>query len=107
MGTGRSHRLGFSLAVAAAALLAWAAAAILGTPSARPAAPTASPPARSAATCDAKCRAARDRRHANRAQLRLRNAHQKRPNVVLINTDDMNVSDLYVMRKTLNLLGAH
>jgi N-acetylglucosamine-6-sulfatase len=107
MGTGRSHKLGFSLAVAAAALLAWAAAGALGTPSAQPAAATASPLAGSAATCAAKCQAARDRRRTGRARLRLRNAHQKRPNVVLINTDDMNVSDLFVMRKTLSLLGAH
>jgi N-acetylglucosamine-6-sulfatase len=107
MGTGRSHKAGFSLAVAAAALLAWAAAGALGTPAARPAAAAASPPARGAATCKAKCQAARDRRHADQARLRLRNAHQKRPNVVLINTDDMNVSDLIVMRKTLSLLGVH
>ena len=107
MGTGRSHRLGFSLAVAAAVLLGWAAASALGAPSSRTAPATASPPAHSAATCGAECQAARDRRHANRERLRIRNAHQKRPNVVLINTDDMNVSDLFVMRKTLALLGAH
>jgi N-acetylglucosamine-6-sulfatase len=107
MGSGRSHRVGFSLAVAAAALLAWAAAGALGAPSPRTAPATASPPARSAATCPAKCQAAGDRRHANRERLRIRNSHQKRPNVVLINTDDMNVTDLVVMRKTLALLGAH
>ncbi|HEY6637743.1 MAG TPA: sulfatase [Solirubrobacterales bacterium] len=107
MGSGRSHKLGFSLAVAAAALLAGAATGALGPPSARTASATASPLAGSASTCAAKCQAARDRRHANRERLRIRNAQQKRPNVVLINTDDMNESDLFVMRKTLALLGAH
>jgi N-acetylglucosamine-6-sulfatase len=107
MGSGRSDKVPFSLAVAAAALLAWMAAGALGTPSAQTAPATAAPAARSAATCGAKCQAARDRRHANQQRLRIRNSHQKRPNVVLINTDDMNVTDLVVMRKTLALLGAH
>jgi N-acetylglucosamine-6-sulfatase len=106
MGTGPSHRLGFSLAVVAAALLAWAPAGVLGTPSARAAEATSSPGARAAATCDAKCQAARERRHQDRAELRRRNAKQKRPNVILIDTDDQNVSDMFVMRHTLNLLSA-
>jgi N-acetylglucosamine-6-sulfatase len=105
MGAGRPHRLGFSLAVFAAGLLAWAAAGALGTPSARPAQATAAPVARAAAPCDAKCRAAR--RQQSKAALRRKNARQKRPNVVLINTDDMNATDMFVMRNTLALLGAH
>jgi N-acetylglucosamine-6-sulfatase len=40
-------------------------------------------------------------------ELRRRNARQKRPNVVVIDTDDMNVTDLFVMRNTLSLLAAH
>jgi N-acetylglucosamine-6-sulfatase len=105
MGSGRSHRLGFSLAVAAAALLAWAIAAALEPPSAQLA--QASPAAHPAVACATKCQAARDRRHQDRAKLRRRNAQQKRPNVVLINTDDMNVTDMFVMRHTLSLIGAH
>lgn len=106
MSAGRPHRLRFSLAVFAASLLAWAAAGALGTPSADPARATAAPVANAAAPCDTKCQAAQDRRHQNRAELRRKNARQKRPNVVLIDTDDMNVSDLFVMRHTLALLGA-
>ncbi len=41
------------------------------------------------------------------AKLRHRNAQQKRPNVVVIDTDDMNQSDMFVMRNTLSLLAAH
>ncbi len=41
-----------------------------------------------------------------RAELRRKNAKQTQPNVVLINTDDMNVTDMFVMANTLNLLGA-
>jgi N-acetylglucosamine-6-sulfatase len=104
MGSGPSHRVGFSLAVAATALLAWALAAALGTPSSPTPAATAAPVAHAAAPCDAKCKAAAKRR--NRAELRRKNALQKRPNVVLIDTDDQNVTDMAVMRHTLNLLGA-
>jgi N-acetylglucosamine-6-sulfatase len=43
----------------------------------------------------------------NRRELRRRNARQKRPNVVVIDTDDMNVTDMFVMRNTLSLLAAH
>ncbi|HKH42638.1 MAG TPA: sulfatase [Solirubrobacterales bacterium] len=106
MVNGRHHRLGFSLAVLAATLFAWAAGSVLGTPAAEPARTTGSPPARAAATCGAKCQAARERRQRNRAELRRKNARQKRPNVILIDTDDQNVTDMFVMRKTLNLLGA-
>ena len=107
MVNGRPNRSLFSLAAIAAAVIAWAAAGALGGPSARSvAAAQASAGAHAAATCDAKCQAAQDRRGQKRAQLRLRNAHQKRPNVVLIDTDDMNVTDMAVMRHTLGLLSA-
>jgi N-acetylglucosamine-6-sulfatase len=105
MTSGRSHRLAFSLAVTAVAVLAWALAAGLEA-SADPALASAAPNARTAAGCEAKCQAAGDRRRQKRAELRRKNAAQKRPNVVLINTDDMNVSDMFVMRHTLALLGA-
>jgi arylsulfatase A-like enzyme len=104
---GRPHRTGFSLAVVAVAVLAWALAGALGTPAARPAQPPASQAAQTAAACDAKCQAARERHHRIQAALRRKNARQKRPNVVLINTDDMNSTDMFVMRHTLALLGAH
>ncbi len=90
----------------AATVLAWAGAAALGTPSVQPARATAAPLARKAAPCDAKCQAASDRRRQGKAALRRKNAKQKRPNVILIDTDDMNVTDLFVMRNTLALLGA-
>ena len=105
MTSGRSHRLAFSLAVTAAAVLAWALEAGLET-SASPALASAATNARTAAGCDTKCQAASDQRRQKRANLRRKNARQKRPNVVLINTDDMNVSDMFVMRHTLALLGA-
>jgi N-acetylglucosamine-6-sulfatase len=93
--------------VTAAALLAWAIAGALGAPSSGLARAGASPSARSAAGCDAKCQATRDRHRQSQAELRRRNAQQKRPNVIVIDTDDQNVTDMFVMQKTLNLLGAH
>ena len=39
-------------------------------------------------------------------QLRQLNKRQKRPNVIVIDTDDMNQSDIWVMQKTLALLGS-
>jgi N-acetylglucosamine-6-sulfatase len=107
MSSGRPRRLGFSLAVSAAAILAWATAGALGTTSAEPSEATASPVAGTAAACDAKCQGSRDQRRRNREELRRKNARQKRPNVILIDTDDQNVTDMFVMQKTLNLLGAH
>jgi N-acetylglucosamine-6-sulfatase len=106
MGSGPSHRVAFSLAVVATALLAWALPVALGAPSTRTAEAAAAPPARAAAPCGAKCQAARDQRRQRREELRRRNARQKRPNVILIDTDDQNVTDMSVMRHTLNLLAA-
>jgi hypothetical protein len=105
MTSGRSHRLAFSLAVTAAAVLAWALAAGLET-SASPAMASAATNARAAAGAMRCRRPARTDSGDKRADLRRKNARQKRPNVVLINTDDMNVSDMFVMRHTLALLGA-
>jgi arylsulfatase A-like enzyme len=39
-------------------------------------------------------------------ELRRRNPRQKRPNVIVIDTDDQNLTDMFVMRNTLSLLGA-
>jgi N-acetylglucosamine-6-sulfatase len=85
---GRTFRASLSLAMLCAAVLAWAASA---------------QSARASAKCDKACQAHRE----NRAKLRQRNARQKRPNVIVIDTDDMNVSDMFVMRNTLSLLSAH
>jgi N-acetylglucosamine-6-sulfatase len=104
MTSGRVKKLGFALAAVAASLVAWAAAGGLAT-SAAPAQANASALARSAVACDAKCQA--DKRRGKRALLRRKNARQKRPNVILINTDDMNATDMFVMRHTLALLSAH
>jgi N-acetylglucosamine-6-sulfatase len=107
MAAGRSHRAGFALAVASLALLAWAASVALGSPVSPSATVTATPVANaSAERCDAKCQSARDQHRQNTAALRRKNAQQKRPNVVVIDTDDMNQSDIWVMQKTLALLGA-
>jgi N-acetylglucosamine-6-sulfatase len=84
---GRRHGAGFTLAALAAAALAWAGAA----------------PAADAAKCNAACQS----HHQKLAKLRQQNKLQKRPNVVVIDTDDMNASDMFVMRNTLNLLAAH
>jgi N-acetylglucosamine-6-sulfatase len=92
--------------VLAATLLACAAAGGLGTSSAETAQATAASPARKAATCNPKCQAAEEKRQQSQAALRRKNAKQKRPNVILINTDDMNVTDMFVMQKTLAQLGA-
>jgi N-acetylglucosamine-6-sulfatase len=87
-------------------ILAWAVAGALGTPSVQPARAIAAPLVGKTAACDAKCQAASNRRRQGKAALRRKNAQQKRPNVILIDTDDMNVTDLFVMRNTLALLGA-
>jgi N-acetylglucosamine-6-sulfatase len=86
--SGRTQRAGLSLAMICAAVLGWAASA---------------PPAHASAKCNKACQAHRDKL----AKLRQQNAQQKRPNVIVIDTDDMNVSDMFVMRNTLRLLGAH
>src|SRR3954454_6787157 len=106
MVNGRPNRSLFSLAAISAAALAWATAGALGAPSAESAAARGATTARTAAACTAKCEAAQGARRQKQAQLRRRNARQKRPNVVLINTDDMNVTDMAVMRHTLSLLSA-
>ena len=77
------------LVVLCAAALAWA------------------PLAQARSGCDRACRAARQAHREHLKELRQRNALQKRPNVVLIDTDDMNQSDMFVMRNTLALLSAH
>jgi arylsulfatase A-like enzyme len=59
--------------------------------------------ARTSAKCDQACQGHREKL----AKLRQQNAQQKRPNVIVIDTDDMNASDMFVMRNTLSLLGAH
>ena len=88
MSWGRPHRAGFILALLLAGALAWSAAGS---------------PAPASARCDKACQAHREKL----AQLRRENARQKRPNVVVIDTDDMNQSDLFVMRNTLSLLASH
>jgi N-acetylglucosamine-6-sulfatase len=88
MSWGRRHGTGATLAALAAATLACAVTAA---------------PAPAAPKCNKACQAHRQKL----ALLRQQNALQKRPNVIVIDTDDMNATDISVMRNTLSLLGAH
>ncbi len=88
MSWGRRHWAGAILAALVAAALACAGTAA---------------PAPAAVKCDKACQAHREKL----AQLRRQNKLQKRPNVIVIDTDDMNATDISVMRNTLSLLGAH
>jgi N-acetylglucosamine-6-sulfatase len=103
MRRGRAHRAGFALVALCVTAGAWLTASTLGSPAAVEAAP-GPPVAHVAAKCDAECQAARTRERLK--ELRERNAKQKRLNVILIDTDDQNVADMFVMRNTLNQLGA-
>ena len=85
MRAGRPNRAGLALAALGAAVVVWAA-----------------PPAHSATGCGEKCHAHKRKL----AHLREVNKKQTRPNVIVIDTDDMNVSDMVMMRSTLSLLGA-
>jgi N-acetylglucosamine-6-sulfatase len=90
----------FSLAAVAVAAAAWAAA---------PGTSPASPPAHAAKQCQGADKAQCQGENQNgerRKRLRERNAQQKRPNVIVIQTDDQNVTDMFVMQQTLALLGA-
>jgi N-acetylglucosamine-6-sulfatase len=89
MPAGRLQRAGVSLAALCVAAVAWAA-----------------PAAHAATKCDRACQAARQHHRAHLQKLRRQNAHQKRPNVVVIDTDDMNATDISIMQNTLALLGA-
>jgi arylsulfatase A-like enzyme len=86
MPPGRPHRAGLALAVLCVFIAIFAAE-----------------PASAASTtkCDKACQ-----KRQKRAKLRRENKKQQRLNVILIDTDDMNVADLFVMRNTLSLLGA-
>ena len=104
MRAGRAHRAGFALATLCAAASAWAASGALGSPGATSAG--GAPAAHASATCGDQCQSARQKRQEHLRELRRRNLRQKRPNVIVIDTDDMNLSDLWVMRNTLALIGA-
>jgi N-acetylglucosamine-6-sulfatase len=93
MSPGSGQRAGWSLAALCAVVLACA----LG----------GSAVAHASASCNRACQAAKETKRHRLAALRARNALQKRPNVIVIDTDDMNVTDMSVMRNTLNLLAAH
>jgi N-acetylglucosamine-6-sulfatase len=78
---------GLWLAALGVAALAWAA-----------------PAAQAAPKCDSACK--EQQRHERLKKLRQQNLKQKRPNVIVIDTDDMNAADIFVMQNTLSLLGA-
>jgi N-acetylglucosamine-6-sulfatase len=88
MSWGARHLAGVTLAALVAGLFAWAAA---------------TPAAQASSKCNKACQAHREKL----AELRRQNTLQKRPNVIVIDTDDMNATDLFVMRNTLSLLAAH
>jgi N-acetylglucosamine-6-sulfatase len=107
MSSSRPQAAGFSIAVLCAAVAAWAAIAVIGSPAHGRQPAAASPLAHSAKRCKGEkaeeCAAARRERQ---KRLRELNRRQKRPNVILIDTDDQNVSDMVAMQNTLNLLGS-
>src|SRR3954452_12981352 len=95
----RAKAAGFSAVAVAAALLAWA---IVGAHSA----PASVARAASCQGAEKACCQADNQREQRRKLLRQKNAQQKRPNVIVIETDDQNASDMFVMAQTLGLLGA-
>jgi N-acetylglucosamine-6-sulfatase len=109
MRSGRTTRAGFAIAVLCAAAAAWAAAPATGSPTGGQTEAGGAPLARTAKQCQGtgktQCQADNQRRQ-RIEQLRRLNAQQKRPNVIVIETDDQNVTDMFVMQNTLNLLAA-
>jgi N-acetylglucosamine-6-sulfatase len=95
----RSKRTGLAFAICAIVVAVWATGSPFGTAPGGPAAASAAPK-----KCDKACRQQRKRERLER--LRALNKKQKRPNVILIDTDDQNVEDMAVMSRTLNLLGS-
>jgi N-acetylglucosamine-6-sulfatase len=91
MSWGRPHGSGVAAAALFAAAFVWAGAA---------------GPAHASTKCDRACQAAREAHSEKLTRLREQNKLQKRPNVIVIDTDDMNATDLFVMRNTLSLLAA-
>ena len=87
MSLGRSHRGALSIAVLCTAIAVCATAAPVQSAEAGPA------------------KAKQQRKKERLRELRRRNIKQKRPNVVVIATDDQNVDDMFVMPLTLELLG--
>jgi N-acetylglucosamine-6-sulfatase len=107
MRAARSNRRRLAIAAACAATLAWAA-----YPQAGPAAQSNDLAAGgdSGAKCKGSnkaCQADKQRRKEHLAKLRRQNAHQKRPNVIVVETDDQNLSDVQYMTQTLSALGSH
>jgi N-acetylglucosamine-6-sulfatase len=100
------------IAALAASTVALAACVLLGLPGfpgSGPEPAIAAPAAHAAKQCmgadKAQCQSGNARRERLK-RLRELNAQQKRPNVIVIETDDQNVTDMFVMQQTLNLLAA-
>jgi N-acetylglucosamine-6-sulfatase len=55
----------------------------------------------------ASCQAAAQQRKQRLARLRRQNVHQKRPNVIVVETDDQNQSDMQYLPAVQAILGAH
>ncbi len=98
MGTGRPHRAWLSIAVLGTALAVSAAAAPRSTAATYTA-------AESAATGPKQAKSKGQAKRERLRKLRRLNATQKRPNVILVSTDDQNQTDMFVMSITLALLG--
>ncbi len=94
----RSKRAALFLVILAAILGAWSTPVPSGTVLAGPPAAAAAPK-----KCDSACRAQIKAQRLE--ELRRLNKTQKRPNVIVIATDDQNVTDMFVMQQTLGLLG--
>jgi N-acetylglucosamine-6-sulfatase len=95
----RPQAAGFSLAAILVALTAWALLVATDTAS-------TAPVARKAKCQDADKAACQARNERRLRHLKFVNARQKRPNVIVIETDDQNYSDMFVMAQTLRLLGS-
>jgi N-acetylglucosamine-6-sulfatase len=107
MRASRPHRVGVVILAACLAAGISAGAATIGASAGTPDVPPVAHAAAACAGSQASCQAAAQQRKQRLARLRRQNAHQKRPNVIVIETDDQNQSDMQYLPATQAILGAH
>jgi N-acetylglucosamine-6-sulfatase len=103
----RPHRAGVLTAAACLAVAVSAAVATMGASAGTRGAAAVAHAAKKCAGSPASCEAAAQQRKQRLARLRRQNAHQKRPNVIVIETDDQNQSDMQYLPATQAILAAH